>query len=217
MRIRGIPGIGVLLGALIMAAPALAGPPLLCHPFDIGQARSLPWNGGASWSDGQAGYDITHVVADTEALLTPATPVIVRMETLRRAVLYAGRNPEVARALLQKMNDRARSAGSGSDAATLAYFDAAYVTEALREVTFLEKMPEFQATAAAFKDVLKPGAGYALIRKSLAQRPDDPTLHFAAALMSSDGNRSAYAAHAAKAREGAPASPLLAKNIQHVS
>ena len=39
------------------------------------------------------------VVADTEALLTPSTPTLVRMETLRRATLYASRHRQVAEQL----------------------------------------------------------------------------------------------------------------------
>jgi len=32
-----------------VAAPAVAGPPPLCHPFDIGSAPSPPWNGADNW------------------------------------------------------------------------------------------------------------------------------------------------------------------------
>ena len=54
--------------ALAVATPALAGPPLLCHPFDIGTAKSLPWDGKAGWSQGRADYPIKQLVADTEAI-----------------------------------------------------------------------------------------------------------------------------------------------------
>ena len=33
----------VAAAAILIATPAFAGPPLLCHPFEIGTARSLPW------------------------------------------------------------------------------------------------------------------------------------------------------------------------------
>ncbi len=36
--------------SLLVVGPAFAGPPLLCHPFDIGSSRSLPWDGSSSWS-----------------------------------------------------------------------------------------------------------------------------------------------------------------------
>ena len=89
---------GIIALTLVCAAaaahPAFAGPPLLCHPFDIGAAKSLPWSGASSWFDGQPGYDIKHLADDTVAVLTPAVPVIVRMETLRRAAIYASRDRE---------------------------------------------------------------------------------------------------------------------------
>ncbi len=33
----------LLLALLISASSAVAGPPLLCHSFEIGNAKSLPW------------------------------------------------------------------------------------------------------------------------------------------------------------------------------
>src|SRR4026208_1903074 len=91
--------LSIVIASLTIAAPALAGPPLLCHPFDIGNAKSLPWLGEKSWDEGQPGYKLDRLVADTEALLTPSTPVIVRMETLRRAALYARTDARGARHL----------------------------------------------------------------------------------------------------------------------
>jgi hypothetical protein len=43
-------------------------------------------------------YDITRVVADTQALLKADMPTLARMETLRRAVLYASRESRAGRA-----------------------------------------------------------------------------------------------------------------------
>src|SRR5207248_3147310 len=92
MHFRVLAGATVMVGALVAATPALAGPPLLCHPYDIGTAQSLPWNETNSWFSGRPGYDVRHLISDTEELLTPETPVIVRMETLRCAVLYASQD-----------------------------------------------------------------------------------------------------------------------------
>ena len=36
----------LLAAALLFSSAALAGPPLLCHPFDTAGAASLPWGGG---------------------------------------------------------------------------------------------------------------------------------------------------------------------------
>lgn len=88
------------VAALLIARPALAGPPLVCFPFDIGAARSLPM-GTHGWESIDPTYDVSRLVDDTLALLAPETPVLVRMETLRRATIYASKHPAVATALLQ--------------------------------------------------------------------------------------------------------------------
>src|SRR5262249_18555306 len=78
----------MITAAMAYQQIALAGPPLICHPYDIGDAKSLPWN-GSEWRDVKPDYELNRLVEDTLALLTPETPVIVRMETLRRATIYA--------------------------------------------------------------------------------------------------------------------------------
>ena len=73
-RVRWLFFAGVMVAALTTARPALAGPPLLCFPFDIGAARSLPIGQG-SWRAIDPRYDVSHLVDDTLALLAPQTPV----------------------------------------------------------------------------------------------------------------------------------------------
>ena len=90
----------ILLVVCVLATIALAGPPLICHPLDIGTARSLPWN-GTGWNlAGNENYDSKNLVKDTLAILDSGAPVIVRMETLRRATLYARKDPDAAKELL---------------------------------------------------------------------------------------------------------------------
>ena len=128
----------VTLAAVLLSRPALAGPPLLCFPFDIGAARSLPMGHG-NWHDTDASYDVSHLVPDTLALLAPATPVIVRMETIRRATLYAAAHPRLAATLLDEL--RARTAASHPGAGALATFDYGYLVESYKEAKFLFKEP----------------------------------------------------------------------------
>jgi hypothetical protein len=111
---------------VLMAQPAFAGPPLLCEPFQIGHARSLPM-GQHSWRDIDPTYDVSRLVDDTLALLGPQTPLLVRMETLRRATIYASTRPPIAGALLGKLEDRSNGK------APFAAFDYGYLVEALRE------------------------------------------------------------------------------------
>lgn len=204
-----------LVAAAAMARPAFAGPPLLCHPYDIAGARSLPWNGSAGWFDGRADYKLTNLVSDTEALLTPATPVIVRMETLRRATIYASVDRRVAAALLDRLTARARAAELAGRADALAYLDVAYATEAMREIGMLRG--EMAVQAANARAVTSEANGLEWMRKSLAAGGGNPALDFAAALISSAYDKSAYQQHAAKARAGASRDALLAKNLDHIS
>ena len=207
------------LSAALVAAvvtPALAGPPLLCHPYDIGDARSLQWNDSQGWSGDRPDYDVRQLIADTEALLTPATPVIVRMETLRRASLYASRDRAIASQLLSRLVSRADAADARSTPDALALLDAAYVAGAYRQIAMLGNESHFRARAAAARDALGDVDAPALIERSIAMRPDDPSLQFAAALITSDRDQRAYLQHAEKARKGATKDALLARNINHV-
>jgi hypothetical protein len=197
--------------------PAFAGPPLLCHPFDIGTARSLPWSGAHSWFDGDAGYRVENVVADTEALLTPATPVIVRMETLRRAAIYASADGAVAARLLDRFVKRAEASAASGQPDALQFLDAAYIAGAYREMLLLSRESVFAPRVAALRAALGNTKDTALIDRSVAARPDDPAIRFAAALILSDSDRQAYREHAEKARAGAARDPLLARNIDKVS
>jgi hypothetical protein len=183
----------------MVAAPALAGPPLVCLPYDIGPARSLPWDtNGHAWRGVRADYPLSQLTDDTLALLTPATPVVVRMETLRRAALYATKDPAIARALLTTLLDRARAKGADSVAA----LDAGYLVETYKQTQRISP-----ATAALAANI----DGYALASRSLATH--EPAIEFAAAMMTADGRRGAYAEHVRLARTGATADQLLARNI----
>jgi hypothetical protein len=205
----------VVLAASAIATPVFAGPPLLCHPFEIGTARSLPWDGKAGWSHGKADYKLDNLISDTEALLTPSTPVVVRMETLRRAALYASKNPQVATEFLGRLAARAEASEAGGHPDGLALLDAAYVTEAFREIASLGGA-EFAGRAPGVRAAIGNADGYALISRSISARPDDPAIQFAAALIAADKDRGRYTDHAAKARAGAARDPLLARNLNLV-
>ena len=205
-----------VVAALAVAAPALAGPPLLCHPFDIGAAKSLPWVGEKNWFEGRPDYKLDRLVADTEALLTPSVPVIVRMETLRRAALYASTDARVASILVKRLINRAEASEVAGQPDALAYLDAAYLAGALNEITMLARSQGFETRSEVARQVKGSLDAYALIKKSVALRPADPAIQFAAALIASDDHRGEYPAHAAKARAGSAGDALLARNLDHV-
>ena len=173
----------LVVAALATARPAQAGPPLLCHPFDIGSAASLPWNGTSSWFDGKTDYRLSNLVSDTEALLAPSTPVVVRMETLRRAAIYASHDPKVASALLDRLSAKAQLATSSTRPDALALLDVAYVTEALRQITQIGGVTGYKDRVPAIVELVRTRDGWSQMKASLAASPDDPALQFAAALI----------------------------------
>ena len=106
----------IVKAILLFADSAMAGPPLICHAFEIGNAKSLPLD-GHSWNlSGSENYDTKNLASDTLAILTPDTPVLVRMETLRRATLYARKDPIAAKELLARLHARATAAESAGHA-----------------------------------------------------------------------------------------------------
>lgn len=206
---------GIGLSLLMLAAPAFAGPPLLCDPFDTAGAPTLPW-GGNGWNQPLPGYDLSRLIERTEALLAPGTPVVARMETLRRAAIYASRDGRIARQLVAALDARVDHA-TGDAAKAQALFDAGYLRETFEEVVRLQgyDMPRFgRVDAAALRALLAGEDGSVRIARALALRPDDAAMHFGAALVArADGRRADAERHARLARPGAAQDRLLAGNL----
>ncbi len=198
---------------LFLAGTAIAGPPLICHAIDIGTAQSLPWTSSGWNLSGQETYDVSRLVPDTLALLAPGTPVLVRMETLRRATLYAQKRTAVAMELLMRLEVRARE----NPKEALAAFDFGYLVECYSQASWLHqhtdwlKAPEGGETARAH--VAMKIDGYEWVRKAIALRGNDPQMEFAAALMTTEGARSKHNQHLQNAMAGAKADALLARNL----
>jgi hypothetical protein len=193
-------GLFVCAVLCVFAPPAQAGPELVCWPFDIGNARSLPW-GGTGWHDASPDYVTSHLAADTLALLAPDAPVLVRMETLRRAAIYAQKDPQAAQELFARLTSRTQVSGKPD---ALALFDLGYLTEAYRQAGLGRAVPDFAATQN----------GYVLVGRALEARGADPQMEFAAALLASvTGQRGAASQHLAKSAAGATGGSLLAKNL----
>ena len=160
-------------------------------------------------------YDITRVVADTEALLTPAMPTLARMETLRRAVLYASRNRAVAKRLLGALILRAHAADRAGATSALAVFDAGYAVEAIREIELLgHHMSDLADRGRALAGLTGSLDGRSMLQRSAALRPDDAAIAFALALISETPDRQP---HLLKARAGATQDRLLATNMARLN
>ena len=211
--------IGLALSALLFPASVLAGPPLLCHPLDTAGAPTLAW-GGDGWNQARADYDLAGLGDRTEALLTPATPIIARMETLRRAAIYASRDGVVLRDLAARLETRLKTAND-VEARALALFDTGYLLETLQEIDRLQDydMPGIgEVDRVVLRALLTQPDGSLRIDQALVLQPDDAGLRFAAALVAiADGRDADLATHANHAQDGAQADRLLALNIGLIS
>jgi hypothetical protein len=188
------------LSILLLAPLAFAGPPMLCFPLDTGGAPSLPWRDSSGWKGIKADYDRARLVPDTLALLGPDVAVLARMETLRRAALYAhdgGSGP----ALLKALEERAQKAGKADHA--LALFDLGYGHATL-----------IQAGALGGARYQAPPAAYSKVQEALRLRGGDPAMEYAAALINHDGAHQAAAfEHLSRAVGGAKEGTPLARTL----
>jgi hypothetical protein len=194
------------LAAVQSLTTAFAGPPLICHPYSIGAAKSLPGE-GSHWLGISKSYDRRNLVTDTLALLTPTTPILVRMETLRRASIYAtsemrgwgkdaytDEDRRISAELVKALQDRVAKAQPADRA--LALFDTGFFAETLRQTN------------------MDPAVdGYALLTEAAKLRGNDPETEFALALASVSPRRQEHDKHLARARAAAKENSLLATNL----
>ncbi len=206
----------IAVALLIVAAVqqnALAGPPLICHPIEIGNAKSLPWS-GANWRDVKKDYDLNRLVADTLALLQPDTPVLARMETLRRATVYAVwakrdnevgitvKSNAVADELQAKLMERVREAFRLNKPATMFLFDAGYLDASFKQAGYKSNV-----------NTPSLAEGYAMVRKGSAHMGGSPEIEFALAIISEHPRQASHQEHLQKAIAGAKEGSLLATNL----
>jgi hypothetical protein len=191
--------ISIVAVVLTFSTVVLAGPPLICHAIEIGQAKTLPWV-DLSFRVGRGSYDLKNLTPDTLAILDSNPSVLVRMETLRRATIYARQDPQVAKELLTRLHARAANSDGGNDGA-LAWFDVGYLAE-----TYKKWMGDGPNPA-------KGVDGYAWVKKAISLRGSDSEMEFAAALIDLSGSDSDRNLHVEKAMAGAKTDPLLAQNL----
>lgn len=188
------------------ATPALAGPPLICHPFEVDGGKLIAWGTGSGWNTPDRGYDIKNLVADTTAVLTADAPILTRMENMRRATIYAMRDPEIAQQLLKTVMAKALATTSDSRA----WFDAGYLIESYKQATAIREngRPALRAWAAVDETVRVDG--YNWVKKAMAMTTPSAEMEFAASLMTQGP---LAASHRAKALAAAPKGSVLARNL----
>jgi hypothetical protein len=189
--------IAIVLG---FSAVALAGPPMICHPIAIGQARSLP-SVDLNYRKGSGDYELSNLAKDTLAILDSDPSVLVHMETLRRATIYARQDSQAAKELIVRLHARAEQSDPTSRGA-LALFDFGYLAE-----TYKRWMGRGEPNPASGVD------GYSLVQKAIRQRGEDAEMEFAAALITMSGPEGEHNDHVQKTIAGAKTDPLLAENL----
>jgi hypothetical protein len=177
---------------LLLSLPAAGGPPCVCWRIDIGDAKSLPWGEGDRERD--RGYDARRAVEDALGLLGADMPVLVRMETTRRAVIYVGRDGASRDALLSALQARVLDAEALERPSALAWFDAGYAVECFR-----------QNGDAGNRD------GYPWVKRALGLSKGDGGIEFACALMSMGSD--AFQGHLDRAETAGARDPLLHRNV----
>ena len=190
---------------LLMAAPALAGPPLICHPFDTTSGASLiAWGKGPGWNSPEPKYQTVRLVDDVTAILKTNAPVLTRMENLRRATIYAMRDPVVAERLLKAVMARALSTTTDGPA----WFDAGYLIESYKQAVH---MRERKGDAWAAVDETIKVNGYGFVKKAMAMAGPSTEMEFAASLMTQGAVAAAHRQRAAAAGPGSLVVQNLAK------
>jgi hypothetical protein len=207
----------VATAVIALAASSLfAGPPLVCWKVETGGAASLPWVDRSNTYQGMdPDYRTSRLAADTLALLNASAPVLERMETLRRAALYATGDAKAGEALIAGLVERTRQ--NPSDA--LAWFDAGYFIEASRqargknEPEFWSRFLEATGIRSNAAGVLGTKTGYDAIAKALDLGKNDPAMEYAAALVTWYPRRAEHDRHLQRAAAGAAEGSLLAENL----
>ena len=138
-----------LLLTLLAASSALAGPPLICHRIDIGNAKSLPWHESENWNGADSHYDTARLAADTLALLSPSAPLNVRMETLRRAAIYSSGKHGLRDQITAQLLTRVATSEAAGKPDAMAWFDAGVWVEAERQTAFLDEYERLSSSERA--------------------------------------------------------------------
>ena len=214
----GVSALATLVISLIVSVDGvLAGPPLLCHAIEIGEAKSLPWGGGA-WQSDKIDLKDDAFVARTLELLSPDVAVLTRMETIRRATIHAAERPKAADALLSGIHARVAKMNAAKEPDAIILFDLGYFMACYIQMNIVTDHNSTgysgkERKALAVPDEPRP---YELVKKSASLSPADASIEFALALLTSYPTHAAHKTHLQNAVAGATEGSFLATNlVQH--
>lgn len=190
------------LTLIVLAGAALAGPPMICHNYSIGNDTSLPWGADKnSWNNPDPKYDAENLAADTLKLLDSGKPLLTRMETLRRAAVYSSKNTAAGLKLANHLMARALASEVKGQNNSLALFDAGYFVQSMKQMSQVSQMSN------AFSDI----DGYDWAKRSLPGLQDKLAAEYALGLMQAE--TSWPNEHIRRAVTGAQEGSLLAQNL----
>lgn len=190
------------IGLLVIAGSALAGPPLICHTYSIGNDTSLPWGTDkSSWNNPDGKYETRNLTADTLKLLDSRKPLLSRMETLRRAAVYSGRDAAAGLELANRLMARSLAEEVKGQNNSLALFDAGYFVESMKQMSHMSKSSLFSGID-----------GYDWAKRSLPGLEDKLAGEYALGLIAAE--TSWPNDHMRRAIAGAQDGSLLAENLR---
>ena len=189
--------LALAVAALPFVLPASvvdAGPPCVCWPIQVGDAAVPDFE--------RRTKDPDEVVTTVLATLTDETPVLARMETLRRASLALQAKSRYADRILSRLMARVLDAETGKARfPALAWFDAGYAVACFRQADAVDDLH-----------------GYPWIARAI-QRADTKAhvgpMHYAAALavLMPHPAHHRFGHHLAQMEKAADDDPLLASNL----
>jgi hypothetical protein len=189
------------LTLIVLAGTALAGPPMICHTYSIGNDTSLPWGADKnSWNNPDPKYDAANLADDTFKLLDSGKPLLTRMETLRRAAVYSSKNTAAGLELANHLMARALASEVKGQNNSLALFDAGYFVESMKQMSHISKSNAFSGID-----------GYDWAKRSLPGLQDKLVAEYALGLMQAE--TSWPNEHIRRAVLGAQEGSLLAQNL----
>jgi hypothetical protein len=186
----------VILG--LITGLALAGPPLICHSYSIGNDTSLPWGTENSWNNPDPKYDTRNLATDTLKLLDSGRPLLTRMETLRRAAVYSAKDTTAGLELGSRLLARALASEAKGESNSIALFDAGYFVESMKQMSLISKVSLFAGVD-----------GNDWVKRSVPGLEDKLEAEYALGLMDSEWPNE----HIRRAVLGAQEGSLLAENL----
>ena len=201
----------LMMSMLLYAEDVFAGPPLLCHAIEIGEAASLPWGDGP-WRNDKIALSDANFVARTLALLSPDATVLTRMETLRRATIHAAEHSEAARDLLSGVRSRVYTLKHPS---AMSVFDLGYLLATFGQMNMVTEHNSIGYSGGERKVLSVPEelSAYDLLVKAASLSDNDAEIEFALALITTHPAHAAHKKHLQKAVASAPEGSLLAINL----